>query len=72
MWSMARKLRNTSPSKSLRKAYAIMDGEPLRGEVDGGVKMSLYNNSSSERWSLAKRLKFQSLPSALVIVTLVN
>jgi hypothetical protein len=32
--SIPSNLRNSSPSKSLRKAYAIVDGESLRGEVD--------------------------------------
>src|SRR5215813_5024253 len=34
MCSIASKLRNSSPSKSLRKAYAIVDGESLRGAVE--------------------------------------
>jgi hypothetical protein len=35
--SIPSNLRNSSPSKSLRKAYAIVDGESLRGEVEGRI-----------------------------------
>src|SRR5262249_20405047 len=66
MCSIASKLRNSSPSKSLRKAYAIVDGESLRGAVELRLKKTRKTNMN------IKSFKTTALSFALAAAFLVT
>src|SRR5262245_39973763 len=56
MCSIASKMRNSSPSKSLRKACAIVDGESLRREVEKDrERLFRYEQEARSEAEIARR-----------------